>query len=302
MRALDLFAGAGGWGLGADRLGWIVDRVEIWKDARDTARLAGFPTQYGDVRAFRNHYPYDVVIGSPPCGPWAVSGLKAGHALRQAILTEIRYSAGNVFHEDAGLVLEPLRIIRQNHRPTYVALEEVPAVLPVWEAYRDRLEDWGYSVAVGLVNAKHYGVPQDRKRAVLLARRDEGAARIPAPTTLDPISQEAALGLAPGGWIGFPRRDDGRPGGAIVLGGERYRRRDLKSTSLPSFTVTEKARSWTVFGADGSRRPLTLEEASVLQGFPRGYPWQGSRSSAFLQCANAVPPPLAEVLLQSLVA
>ena len=36
----------------------------------------------------------------------------------------------------------------------------------------------------------------------------------------------------------------------------------------------------------------------MLQGFPRDYPWQGSRNHRAQQVANAVPPPLAAVLIQ----
>src|SRR5690606_16247200 len=54
-------------------------------------------------------------------------------------------------------------------------------VLPVWEAYAEVLRAEGYSVATGNLHAEQYGVPQTRKRAILVARLN-GEAKLPTPT------------------------------------------------------------------------------------------------------------------------
>ncbi len=43
---------------------------------------------------------------------------------------------------------------------------------------------------------------------------------------------------------------------------------------------------------------VTVTQAAILQGFPAGYPWQGSRSRQFAQVGNAVPPPLARRVVE----
>jgi DNA (cytosine-5)-methyltransferase 1 len=62
-----------------------------------------------------------------------------------------------------------------------LAWEQVPTVLPVWEACAEVLRAEGWNVWTGLLHAEQYGVPQTRKRAFLLASRDHEVAP-PAPT------------------------------------------------------------------------------------------------------------------------
>ncbi|WP_193215228.1 DNA cytosine methyltransferase, partial [Luteolibacter marinus] len=62
-----------------------------------------------------------------------------------------------------------------------IMLEQVPAVLPVWVAIGQALNEIGYEVATGVLNAEEYGVPQTRRRAILVARRDRAPA-LPRPT------------------------------------------------------------------------------------------------------------------------
>ena len=149
------------------------------------------------------------------------------------------------------------------------------------------------------------------------------------------VSMADALGYD--GHVGFPRRDDNRPD-ALRIGTHYYRARDLRPTSLPAQAITEKARSWTFIGRPGTydhtwptkrpaptivgnfrpdilaapgwrtKRPrqdtpgsvhITIQDAATLQTFPPDYPFQGSRTSQFLQVGNAVPPLLAQHILEA---
>lgn len=66
------------------------------------------------------------------------------------------------------LVVEPLRWALAL-RPGLIALEQVPGVLPIWQAVADMLHPLGYSVWAGKLNAETFGVPQTRQRAFLMA-------------------------------------------------------------------------------------------------------------------------------------
>lgn len=78
------------------------------------------------------------------------------------------------------LILEPARYVAALN-PEWVALEQVPDVMPVWEAYARVLTGRGYSVHAGVLNAADYGVPQTRQRAVLVASRVRRV-HLPEPT------------------------------------------------------------------------------------------------------------------------
>lgn len=84
----------------------------------------------------------------------------------------------------ASLVIEPARFIHAGH-PEWVALEQVPAVLPLWEVYAAELRKRGYSAWCGRLDAACYGVPQTRVRAILIASRARTVYQ-PSPTHYDP--------------------------------------------------------------------------------------------------------------------
>lgn len=92
---------------------------------------------------------------------------------------------------EASLVLEPLRWAIAL-RPKWIALEQVPPVLVLWEAMAEALRRVGYQTATGVLNAADYGVPQTRRRAILVARLGDDPVAMPAPTH----DREATAGRA----------------------------------------------------------------------------------------------------------
>ncbi|MFW3477378.1 DNA cytosine methyltransferase [Streptomyces microflavus] len=97
-----------------------------------------------------------------------------------------RRKVSHVFEDDrTGLVLEPLRwalaAVDMGRPYETILLEQVQQVQQVWDEYALLLAAEGYHVATGVLRTEQYGVPQTRRRSVLLARLG-GPVVLPAPT------------------------------------------------------------------------------------------------------------------------
>ncbi|WP_338017933.1 DNA cytosine methyltransferase [Streptomyces taklimakanensis] len=317
---MDLFAGPGGLDVAAHRLGVPVVGVEWDEDACATRRAAGLPTVEGDVRRpheARSWYrcePADladatVLAGGPPCQTYTVAGTGAGRRAleelrglvkRMAVREDITAELAGLDDERTGLVLEPLRwalaAIDDGRAYEAVVLEQVPAALPVWEAVGEVLTGEGYSVAHGVLRAEEFGVPQTRRRAILIARRD-GTAALPEathrPYRKGVPRSDGASARKP--WVSMGEVLD-RPGPFVVVsnygtGGDPRARGRRRSTE-PAATVTGKISRNRVVGPDGVEEPrFSFSEAGRLQTFPADYPWRGRAVAQ--QIGNAIPPRLA---------
>lgn len=232
----------------------------------------------------------------------------------------------------ASLVLEPARFIYAG-QPEWVALEQVPAVLPLWQVYADELQKAGYSTWCGKLNAADYGVPQTRQRAILIASRSRPVS-CPPPVHYDPRGGEQLWGTP---WVSMEKvlgwGATGRPaptvtaGGTATGGAEPFGHRDrdalaaaqragqwvfrnnnnnnnacTRSLDEPAGTLFFGGRSnwaaWVHEPGPGELRAepvrITVQEAAVLQSFPPDYPWRGSQTKQFQQVGNAMPPLLAQ--------
>lgn len=331
MRVLDLFAGAGGWDVAVRELGWHTDRVEIWAPARATAALNGMPTMHDDVTTYATFIgAHDVHIASPPCQTYSMAGNGEGRANLDRVLRAI-----NEHHDlsdldpRTGLVLEPLRLALEG-QPDYIAWEQVPSVLPVWNACARVLREHGYFTGTGILNAEQYGVPQTRRRAVLMARRSAPivAPRIThsrfhtrTPARLDEgvkpwVSMAEALGwnspreaVSNYGTGGDPRnrgiRTSDQPFSAVTSKADRVVLRNgnrdnacERDLDQPAGTLFFGARAnWSEWRPGGK---LTAREAATLQTFPQDFEFAGNKGEVFQQIGNAVPPLLAAVILEAL--
>ncbi|MET9761745.1 DNA cytosine methyltransferase [Streptomyces sp. NPDC006372] len=213
---LDLFAGPGGWSHALNVLG-VRDVGLEWDEwACMTRAAAGQLTIRTDVAM----YPVRPFLGrtvgliaSPPCQAWSMAGkrlglvdqplvhqavadLAAGHDTRAKLLASC---------QDARSLLaaEPMRYLNALNtagEPEWVAMEEVPDVLPLWRQYAAILRRWGFSVWTGILNAADYGVPQTRKRAILLASRVR-TAEPPTPTHARVTEPDSLFGPGRTRWV-----------------------------------------------------------------------------------------------------
>lgn len=190
---VDLFAGSGGWDTGVRLAGYDGALVGIEHDmsACRTAVAAGHARICADVAAYPTA-PFvgkvDGLIASPPCQAWSTAGDRKGEIDREAVYALITaYARGRqpIEHtwadERSQFTAEPMRWAAAL-RPRWIALEQVPPVLPLWEHMAALLRELDYRTWTGILSAEEYGVPQTRKRAILIARRDGLPVGPPVPT------------------------------------------------------------------------------------------------------------------------
>ncbi len=291
MTVLDLFAGPGGWDEGVRPLGLRPLGIELNPEACATGLAAGHWRLQADVAAMElPDMPMAGLIASPPCQGFSLAGKGRGredsvHLLaaleslpmdgdpektRLALADAVTELHATMTDDQSLLALEPLRWAL-GLQPGWLAWEQVPTVLPLWEACVHVLRSVGYSVAAGNLQAEQYGVSQTRKRAILVARSAEltaelGPAELPVPThsryhPADPGRLDA--GLLP--WVSMAQALEAAglplPGEAVRsnygTGGDPAAR-GIRTTDQPAAAVTGKVdRNRWVMHAAGRTSPTT---------------------------------------------
>lgn len=319
MKALDLFSGPGGLSLGMKGAGIdAVASVEKNKDAMATydAHTPGAEHFCSDIRKVpfeRFRGKVNVIFGGPPCQPFSTGGLRQGIA-----------DGRNMFPE----FLRALKEVR----PDAFLAENVPGLATISRRHYlaellHQFECAGYNVVWRLVSAADYGVPQKRRRLIIVGMRN-GSYWFPKPThgpTTDVayrpsgsvIDKAVPLGEPPDCPVVYakypdPRRspyaghvyngggrpiDLGAPCHTLLASAGGYKTHWVDTLDMaPRYTAHLLAGGTPRDGAVLGARRLTLQESALIQTFPAGMWFAGSRSSQYTQIGDAVPPLLGKVL------
>jgi DNA (cytosine-5)-methyltransferase 1 len=200
MKAIELFAGAGGLALGTSEAGFRHSAVLEWnRDACETIRenqsfdlapVSKWPLHEVDVSKFdfRELRGIDLVAGGPPCQPFSIGGKHAGPADRRNMFPEVVRAVRET--QPRAILVENVRGLL---RPAFAKFfEYVLLQLSYPEVTRSGSEDWVshlsrlerhhtrgthkglfYNVVFRGLNAADYGAPQKRHRVFIVGFRGD---------------------------------------------------------------------------------------------------------------------------------
>jgi DNA (cytosine-5)-methyltransferase 1 len=333
IAAVDLFCGAAGLSLGLKNSGILIAAgIDLDPSCRypfETNIGAKFLEQ--DISTLSGHTvtglfgeaKIRVLAGCAPCQPFSGYTTK-----RRAI--DLRWE----------LLLQFLRIVRESN-PEIVTLENVPrlAHLPLWQEFVSGLQTLGYFVAWDVLDVSKFGVPQNRRRLVLLASK-LGPVQLPMPFNGKAKTVERAIGKLPAIKAGVKNLTDplhsaraltprnlarikqSKPAGTWREWPKRMRAACHKSESGKTYPSVYGRMSWdkpspTIttqfygfgngrFGHPEQDRAITLREGAILQSFPIDFKFAPSdRRVNFREIGrligNAVPPALAHAIGEAII-
>lgn len=168
MRIIELFGGIGACTQALKRLKLdieIVDYVEIDKYAvKSYNAINGTNFEPQDITEWNKNFEnIDLIMHGSPCQDFSIAGKQAGGDLQSGTRSSLMY--------------ETLRIV-EKIKPKYVIWENVKNILSKkhrhnFDNYLDKMQELGYTNYYEVLNAKDYGIPQNRERVFTVSIRND---------------------------------------------------------------------------------------------------------------------------------
>jgi DNA (cytosine-5)-methyltransferase 1 len=229
---IDLFCGAGGMTQGFVSTGRFTPIMAIDFDAAacDTY-AANFGSDHvicAPIEQVARFPKADVLIGGPPCQGFSNLGRRDPNDPRNRLWRHY------------------FRAVEQS-QPSVLVMENVPEILksPEIDEFRTHVEALGYRTEARVLNAADYGVPQRRKRAIVVATRS-GLPIFPEPTHTDRPNPNASGDLMP--WRSVRSAIGDLP--AVPTDNDWHLSRNPLASSIERYmTVPEGGNRWDLFRA-----------------------------------------------------
>lgn len=336
---IDSFSGAGGLGLGLQRAGFDIrlsfdiDDICI-KTIKENEKYFSHPAVAADISDMLNGRALELcklkrgelflLAGGPPCQGFSIQ--RRGSDIDSRNQLVFKYA----------LLVEELY-------PKYFVMENVTGIAgkrgkTILEQLLDELKSIGYEVHINLLDAQDYGVPQRRKRYIIVGERTDMGIHFEYPkptgehrTVKDVIGSLPEPPLDGSDYPGIPlhRRDklsdinlkrikalkqgqgraflpdellaDCHKIDSSIIGYRNVYGRMEWNDVAPTITARFDSFTRGKFGHPEQDRSISLREGALLQTFPTDFKFIGNKVDIARQIGNAVPPVLAEQIGRSII-
>ena len=319
FKFIDLFAGVGGFRLAMQNLGGKCVFTSEWdKDAQKTYRANFGEVPFGDItkEETKKFIPdgFDVLCAGFPCQAFSIAGKRGG------------------FEDTRGTLFFDVAEIIKRKKPKAIFLENVKGLrnhnggktlATILNVLRNDLD---YFVPEPqIINAKDFGVPQQRERIYIVGfRKDQGVTEFEYPKPLKKkvkfadvkekkvpatkyfLSTQYVQTLinhkerheSKGNGFGYAIIPDDGIANSIVVGGMGRERNLVYDHRITDFTPTTHIKG--TVNREGIRK-MTPREWARLQGFPDKYVIPVADASAYKQFGNSVAVPAIQATANKLL-
>ncbi len=326
-KIIELFAGAGGLALGAERAGFeSLGLIEIDKSASETLRknrpqwrVINEDIEQISPLDLEQYFSIakgqlDVLSGGAPCQAFSYAGKRLG----------LEDARGTLFYHYALFLakLQPKMFLFENVRGlvTHNKGQTFSTIIDIFT-------EQGYAIQWKILNAWNYGAAQKRERLIIIGIRQDlahkGSYEYPKPHEYKPVLRDILLDCPPSEGSQYSPHKRAifelvPPGGywrdispeiakeymksCWEMGGGRTGILRRLSLDEPSLTVlTSPSQKQTDRCHPLEARPFTVRENARCQGFPDQWEFCGSVGQQYKQVGNAVPVPMACAVLEQIV-
>ena len=319
MKIASFFSGAGGLDLGFSNAGFnLAFANDNWEGCWETfEKNHNHPICKKSITELKPEEIPKVVgfVGGPPCQSWSLAGAMRG----------INDSRGKLFYNYVELI--------KAKQPLFFLAENVAGILSdkhlsEFKKIIEAFKEIGYTVSYKLLNAKDYGVPQDRKRVIIVGYHNKlgKTFEFPKPTSSQVLLKDVISDLPPAKSAKEKNKTNGKTeilnheymnGGFSTMYMSRNRVRGWNEHSFtiqaggrhapihpqaPKMKFIEQDKREFVKGKEHLYRRLSVRECARIQTFPDNFEFHYvDVADGYKMIGNAVPVKLAEVIANKIM-
>ena len=268
IKFIDLFCGIGSFHYSFKKLGWdCVMSCDIDNAVKETYKNNYGISPLGDITEIepKNITNYDILCAGFPCQPFSQCGQHKG------------------FDDKRGTLFFNIMKFVDYHKPKVIILENVMGLLnhdggKTFEKIKGDIETSNYSITYKVIKCSDYGLPQMRKRLIIIGVRNDTILinHIDKLLDLDEYKKETTLTELLG------KNFEKKIAYTIRCGGKN--------------SPIDDKHNWDGYMVDGKEYRLTKEDCLKIQGFSSDFKLCGNNKDQWKQLGNTIPTIFTEII------